>query len=122
MNADALRKRGDKVVEYKQYRTILQLDSSSRNSRRHEICVYSYPFIHFCWICLRTKADGESDSEWPDAWDSQNRGYERLQEAGGSMETTEQNKMCRQTDALESPETGGGWGENKYLDLLFENN
>lgn len=99
--------------------TMVHLGSSgSSSSRHHEICVYSYPFIRLCRIFLWTKADGRSDSEWPDAWDSQNRGYKRLQETGGSMETTKENKMCLWTDAFKSPETRGGWGKTKYLDFI----
>lgn len=100
--------------------TMLHLGSSSSSSRHHEICVYSYPFIRLCRILLWTKADGRSDSEWPDAWDSQNRGYKRLQETGGSMETTEQNKMCWWTDALKSPEPRDAWGKIKHLKFILK--
>lgn len=79
----------------------------------------SFPFIHLvpflCWILIWTKADGESDSEWPDARDSRNGGGERSHETGGSMETTEQNEMCRWTDALGLLGTGGDGGKNEYL-------
>lgn len=92
--------------------TILHLDSGSR---RHEMSVDSSLFMRLvpflCWIFLRTKADGRSDSEWPDARDSRNREEERSHETGGSMETTDQNEMCRWTDVLRPLRDRRRWRE-----------
>lgn len=74
--------------------TILHLDSSSR---RHEMSVDSFPFIRLVPFLsfyeqrqMERVIQSDQTPETPGT-----KGGKRSHETGGSMETTEQSKMCR---------------------------
>lgn len=102
--------RGDKVCEYKQYYPSVGQQQQTPWDVCWFISLYALGFLSLPKLFTWTKADTGSDSEWPDARDSQKIGRERSHEIGGSMETTDQNEMCW-TDVLRPLGTRGDRGK-----------